>query len=732
MKQRKLSVKNQTRKKNPWIESQEDFLSLPDDVRASSKTFEHFYGTKPDEKIVWKILMDNEQITTDAMGEHNDEIYHPIKLDIPWSSMHKDVDYNLTFFKYFFPSLKGKAKLMDEYLGDRRCSMYTSVLNDKIRFYDPDREDPDALVRLCVTIIIIGALEVHNGIENLWKSGEAYGLKKYPNFGQYIPVNYFHAFVCAFPFVWGDKVYWFKPKNDLPWTMFLPFLQLYNEMRTKMTDVRYAILDESMSGWRPKTSKTGGLPNITFEPLKPKNLGTIIRNSAECVTGMIVNHDIVQGQAEQAKKKYVDAKSSLPKGERIQAHVAEVLRQAESSKVTKGGWIGGDAWFGSVNTCVELMKTKGIFSTFIIKQNLNYCPTQVLHSILLARHKNRPAGHWVVMKAVISGVDLFIMVYAYSNKRVAYFVSTSGTTVRHSIPYKSCYEDGYGNPTFKLLPRPAIAHFVYEFLPLIDEHNKARQSNLALEEKWPTKCCWFRLFTTFIGMAVVDLQRWDRNMRNGNKGVTPLSSEVPSNFNIMRMCDLIGRPLMDGSLRYVDDGRGYKSPRMTQHEHIRVAAGIDGAQLRRYTKNGQLANEKGKAYQRYCYICRTHGEIVNTQWICNRCEMPLCKKDRRGDECACLEEHLKTTVADDACGPVRTCFRVPETSLKVRLASTRGDSSNKRRRDRIPAANSRSNKRVMTKSPPPPPPPPPPPLRPTPLPPTRMQTRTQLIRRHRA
>jgi hypothetical protein len=132
---------------------------------------------------------------------------------------------------------------------------------------------------------------------------EAYGLKKYPNFGQYIPVNYFHAFICPFPFVWGEKVYWFKPKNDLPWTMFLPFLQLYNEMQTKITDVHYAILDESMSGWQLKTSKTGRLPNITFEPQKHKNLGTMIWNLAECVTGMIINHDIVQGQAEQAKKK---------------------------------------------------------------------------------------------------------------------------------------------------------------------------------------------------------------------------------------------------------------------------------------------------------------------------------------------------------------------------------------------------------------------------------------------
>ena len=251
--------------------------------------------------------------------------------------------------------------------------MYATVVNDKIKFHDSEQDDPDSLVRLCVTIMIVGALEVHNGIENLWKHGNAYGMKKYPNYGQYLPVNYFHAFVCAFPYVWGDKVYWFKPKNDIPWSMFLPFVQAYNEMRTSLTDVRFAVLDESMSGWRPKTSATGGFPNITFELRKPKNLGTMIRNSAECITGMIIHHDIVQSSAEQAKKKYVDEKSSLPKGEKIHVHVAEVLRQAERAKVAKGGWVGGDAWFGSVNSCVELMKKKGIHSTFIVKQNLNYC-----------------------------------------------------------------------------------------------------------------------------------------------------------------------------------------------------------------------------------------------------------------------------------------------------------------------------------------------------------------------
>ncbi len=60
----------------------------------------------------------------------------------------------------------------------------------------------------------------------------------------------------------------------------------------------------------------------------------------------IVHHDVVQGRADQAKKKYFSGKSSLPKGDDIQVHVDEVLRQAETSHVVKGGWTGGDAWFG--------------------------------------------------------------------------------------------------------------------------------------------------------------------------------------------------------------------------------------------------------------------------------------------------------------------------------------------------------------------------------------------------
>ena len=159
----------------------------------------------------------------------------------------------------------------------------------------------------------------------------------------------------------------------------------------------------------------------------------------------------------------------------VSYHTAEVLQQAEGANVVRGGWVGGDAWFGSIESCVELKKCLGLYSTFIIKQNVQYFPMKILHAVLVARHGSRPAGHWVVMQANIGGVELYVMAYAWSSKGVAYMVSSCGKTVRHEQSYISRFEDEYGNVQEKELPRPAQAHMLYEFLPLIDEHNKARQ-----------------------------------------------------------------------------------------------------------------------------------------------------------------------------------------------------------------------------------------------------------------
>jgi hypothetical protein len=105
------------------------------------------------------------------------------------------------------------------------------------------------------------------------------------------------------------------------------------------------MVDESMSGWRPKTTKLGGLLNYTFESRKPVSLGTMFCNGVQCASGILVVQDVVQNPEKQALKPYYGEHSSLPDQSEITAHTAEVLRLVEGAKIPKQGWVGGDSWF---------------------------------------------------------------------------------------------------------------------------------------------------------------------------------------------------------------------------------------------------------------------------------------------------------------------------------------------------------------------------------------------------
>ena len=459
-------------------------------------------------------------------------------------------------------------------------------------------------LKVCVTLVIAASLEVEHGIENLWATS-ADGFKDPPDYGKYIPVHYFRAFVCGFPHLWSPEELWYS--NNIPWESFKPFVDAFNQKRRDLVRTVYLLMDESMSAWRPKTSATGGLPNITFEPRKPKPLGTMFKNGVEATTGIMVTQDVVEGSAAQSDKKYVGDLSSLPKKEPIMAHVAETLRQCESANLASGGWVGGDAWFGSIPCVVELKNKLNVYSTFIIKQNVQYCPLDIIKRILQSRNtKGNRAGRHVVMKANISGVDLFLLAYAWSNKRAAYIVSSCGTTVTHEIPYRSHFTDDYGNVTFKEIPRPSIAHFYFELCPLIDNHNKDRQGILGLEDCWPTKNPWFRLITTLIGMSVVDLHRWDRNKRSGGNPFDWLNSneERPDFLKVRSMANLIARGLRKNEMMYY----GQENPRASvpirsrrvhpRHPHQLVRITDDNGLMRR--PNG------GKEYQKSCFICRQY------------------------------------------------------------------------------------------------------------------------------
>jgi len=163
-----------------------------------------------------------------------------------------------------------------------------------------------------------------------------------------------------------------------------------------------------------------------------------------------MHNDVIQMREQQGRKDYHDTDSALPDKSKITAHAAEVLRQVEGAGLAAGGWVGGDSWFGSILTAVEVKRRFNVHSTWIIKQNSQLYPKKVLHAILKARHGENPAGHWIVMLATIGGVSLFAFAYAWSKAGVSYFLSTCGSTSTASKMYETHCENEYSMATFRL------------------------------------------------------------------------------------------------------------------------------------------------------------------------------------------------------------------------------------------------------------------------------------------
>jgi hypothetical protein len=87
-------------------------------------------------------------------------------------------------FSSNFPSVVGNAKIIDEFHADHRSPFHSTVTNDKIKFEDPEAEDPDWKVQQAYTLMIAAALEIENGVENMWKRGPSGGRHDYPHFGK--------------------------------------------------------------------------------------------------------------------------------------------------------------------------------------------------------------------------------------------------------------------------------------------------------------------------------------------------------------------------------------------------------------------------------------------------------------------------------------------------------------------------------------------------------------------
>ena len=101
-----------------------------------------------------------------------------------------------------------------------------------------------------------------------------------------------------------------------------------------------------------------------------------------------------------------------------------MLRQVEGSDITEGRWVGGEMWFGSITTAIEVYKKCKVHSTWVIKNNKFVFPMEFICEIIKARHK-KTMEHWVVVITEISDVLIFACPHAWSQCSISYFLSTT-------------------------------------------------------------------------------------------------------------------------------------------------------------------------------------------------------------------------------------------------------------------------------------------------------------------
>ena len=140
--------------------------------------------------------------------------------------------------------------------------------------------------------IIIGATDCSEKGENLWENSR--GNKQWKkhwvsvssptNFGTYMRYYRFKQFKQFFPLIWQESNQPTDINHSNSWSKFEPAIRTFNDNRRYLiTPSSIVAIDESMCAYRPQTTKTGGLPNISYILRKPENLGSEFKCTGKCV-----------------------------------------------------------------------------------------------------------------------------------------------------------------------------------------------------------------------------------------------------------------------------------------------------------------------------------------------------------------------------------------------------------------------------------------------------------------
>lgn len=135
-----------------------------------------------------------------------------------------------------------------------------------------------------------------------------------------------------------------------PWWQFADYVRRFNQNRKEnVLASLFQTTDETMSAFRPRKTKRGGLPNISFILRKSEPLGKEFKDLACIVTNVVTYLEIQRGV-----KLMRNAKYSKKYGSTAGCTLRMMEGREQPVKGGKKELVIGDLWFGSVQTAAQL------------------------------------------------------------------------------------------------------------------------------------------------------------------------------------------------------------------------------------------------------------------------------------------------------------------------------------------------------------------------------------------
>jgi hypothetical protein len=232
-----------------------------------------------------------------------------------------------------------------------------------------------------------------------------------PDFEEFgMPYWRFEQFRKFSPSMWEKK----EMEGIDEWWQGISMTDEFNNRRKKVISASQEnTADESMCAMRPRTTKLGGWPHISYILSKPEPLGTEFKNTCCSITGALITLEIQRAKQHTPNLKY---------NRKFGATTGVCLRLIKSADPEDGlkECIKGDAWFGSVRACAAL-GGKGHKAFLQIKGNKGIYPKIFIEEQMAAT----PSGTSILMKGTHpNGFPLITIGYRYSTRTTLFFVMT--------------------------------------------------------------------------------------------------------------------------------------------------------------------------------------------------------------------------------------------------------------------------------------------------------------------